>query len=150
GHSECEVRFAPDGERLACNRARPRRTENTWYHVTVWRIGTGDELDLPTGHRGEVSCIAFTHDGHSLATGSFDRTVRLHDSRAPRKVPPSLPRASYSLPLRADFDNVPLLQHGPKVRHLAFSPDGNALASASPDGLIKLWDATTWHKRTTL
>jgi WD40 repeat protein len=147
GHSECEVKFAPDGERLACNRARPRiePDERGWNHVTVWRVGTGDELDLPTGHRGEVSCVAFTHDGASLATGSFDRTVRLHDSRAARK----LPYHGYGL-LRPDFDNVPSLQHGPKVRHLACSPDGNTLASASSNGLIKLWDAATWHKRTTL
>jgi WD40 repeat protein len=43
-----------------------------------------------------------------------------------------------------------VLNQGMKAHYIAFSPDSTTLASGSPQGLVKVWDATTGRKRSTL
>lgn len=67
--------------------------------------------------------MAFSPDGRVLASGSFDRTVRLWDLTDPHH--PAV-----------------VLDHGGEVEGVAFAPDGRTLASASSDGTIRLWDTS--------
>jgi hypothetical protein len=67
--------------------------------------------------------VAFSPDGHTLATASADRTARLWDSTNPRQ--PS-PRST-------------LTGHTDAIFAVAFSPDGHALATASYDDTARLW-----------
>ena len=68
--------------------------------------------------------MAFSPDGHTLASGNSDGTVRLWDV-----ADPAHPR-----PLG------PLLTGGGAVLSVAFSPGGHMLASGDYDGTIRLWD----------
>ncbi|MEU9988658.1 WD40 repeat domain-containing protein [Streptomyces sp. NPDC048045] len=79
------------------------------------------------GHTGAVYLTSFSPDGKTLATASYDRTVRLWNV-ADRGRPRPLGR--------------PLTGHTSWVSSAVFSPDGHTLASAGDDGTIRLWDVT--------
>ena len=69
--------------------------------------------------------MAFSPDGHTLATGNGDGTVRLWDLTDP----------AHPSPL-----GQPLTGHTGTVDSVAFSPDGHTLASGSDDGTVRLWN----------
>ena len=74
------------------------------------------------GHQEFVTDLAFSRDGRTLATASYDHTVRLWDvaEGTARHV---------------------LTGHSDGVDGIAFSPDDRLVASASKDGTARVWDA---------
>ena len=68
--------------------------------------------------------VAFSPNGHILASGSADNTVKLWD-------------ISTGKVLRT------FTGHTDWVWSVAFSPDSHSIASASQDETIKLWEAKT-------
>jgi hypothetical protein len=75
--------------------------------------------------------VAYSPDGLTLATASWDRSVRLWDARTGQH-------------------KATLSGHSYEVRSVAFSPDGLTLASASSDKRVHLWDPKTGQVRATL
>ena len=72
--------------------------------------------------------VAFSPDGHTLASGSDDR----HASGC---------GTSPARPTRHPLGQ-PLTGHTDAVRSVAFSPDGHTLASGSDDRTVRLWNLT--------
>jgi WD40 repeat protein len=129
------IAFSPNGSILAGTSGNNQRVPGRYWFtlswgVILWRADKGRVEQGPSGHTEPVSCLAFAPVGKTLATGSFDRSVKLWD-----------------FPGKAERFT---LDHAAKVHFLAFTPDGSTLASASPTGLVKLWDLATGRKRTTL
>ncbi|HEX4100925.1 MAG TPA: TIR domain-containing protein, partial [Pseudonocardiaceae bacterium] len=79
-----------------------------------------------TGHTTGLTRVAFSPDGHTLATASVDKTVRLWEVSNPHQ-----PR-----PLST------LTDHTAEIWSVAFSPDGQTLATGSDDGTVRLWDVS--------
>ena len=78
-------------------------------------------------HASAVWAVAFSSDGHWLASGSGDQAVRLWDMHNRTAEP------------------VVLRGHEREVSAVAFSSDGRWLASGSRDQTVRLWDM---HNRT--
>src|SRR5437016_1951960 len=91
--------------------------------------------DTLKGHTGLVYSVAFSPDGKTLASGSFDCMIKLWD-------------------VATGMEQATLKGHTNQVHSVAFSPDGKTLASGGGDppkpGEIKLWDVTTGKEQAPL
>ena len=83
------------------------------------------------GHTDFVWSVAFSPDGQTLASGSWDGKIRLWN-------------------LRTLQHETTLIGHSSQVRSVAFSPDGQTLASGSWDRTVRLWDTSTKQLKRTL
>ena len=81
-----------------------------------------------TDHSDEVGAVAYSPDGRHLATGSWDKRVRVWD------VGTGTSRT--------------LTGHTKYVSGVRFSPDGRHLASGSLDKTVRVWDLKTGTSRT--
>lgn len=125
--------FTPDGSELIS--LSHDRT------VRIWDVVNGElrktlRVQIGDGKEGMLYAGAISPDGKILALGGlmkFDGT----DGPAIRLVD------------LASGKEVGILRgHSNVVNGLAFSPDGNELASASSDNTVRIWNVTPFHEAT--
>jgi WD40 repeat protein len=120
------VAYSPDGRTLASGGCDERGIGGvcTGVPIRLWDVGSGGQVALLQGHKGGVTSVAYSPDGHTLASGSWDDTVQLWD-------------------VVSGAQTAVLQGHESWVNAVAYSPDGRSLASGSWDSTIRLWGVAT-------
>ncbi|KAF1813820.1 WD40 repeat-like protein [Eremomyces bilateralis CBS 781.70] len=93
------------------------------FDIHVWSVQTGQLLDQLSAHEGPVASLAFSATGGMLASGSWDRTVRLWSVFG---------RTQTSEPLQLQAD----------VLSVAFRPDSKQIAVSTLDGQLSFWSVS--------
>ena len=128
------------------------RTIIQFSFLYVWMVSLtasaqNPELVVQTGHTATVRCVAFSHDGKTLASGSFYGTIKLWDLRSGREIR-TLKQKSGRATIEALMPNLPIAGQSEGIRSVAFSPDDSVLASAVLE--IKLWEVSSGRELRTL
>jgi WD40 repeat protein len=167
GHSAAvrSLAFSRDGKTLAAGDDGPS--------IRVWDLPSARTKTTLLGHRGSVCVLSFAPDGLLLASGCSGGMVKLWDlttavSRqwaGPNGDNRPIPGLSFSLngETLASGGNceglrlwdvvtgreLPTIKHESScIREVKFSSDGSKLIEVRQDGVVVLWDISTWRKST--
>ena len=88
--------------------------------IAVWRAGAPTPDKILAGHVAPIVSLAVSPDGATLASASWDRTIRLW-------------------PLAGGGEPRVLEDHQQNVNGVTFTPDGKALVSAAYDLTLRIW-----------
>jgi len=100
-----------------------------WHRLNY--ISSDESCMTLSGHSNMVFGLAVSPDGKRIASGSFDKTVKVWDAETGAEL-------------------MTLRGHEKRVDPVSFSPDGTKIASGSQDTTIKLWDAESGSELMTL
>ena len=116
--------YSRDGKTLAvgCNRKEA---------IMLWDVVTGKNTAALQGHIEGITSLAFSPDGKTLASASFDGTIKLW------KMP-------------AGVNTATLKGHQGVIASLAYSPDGRTIVSGGRDETVRVWEIATGKNTTTL
>jgi WD40 repeat protein len=116
------ISFSPDGTMLAAASGYGGMDRG---FIPIWDAKTHKPLHTLRGHVRLVSCVAFSPDSKSLASGGPEGTVRVWDAVNGTEI------------VRHEGHQAP-------IRSVAFAPNGTLVATASGgDHTVRVWGTAT-------
>lgn len=91
------------------------------FEIQVWSVQTAQLLDTLAGHEGPISALAFGVENSTLASASWDKTIRIWNIFG---------RSQQVEPFNIYSD----------VLSIAMRPDSKEVAVSTLDGYIQFWD----------
>lgn len=135
------AKFSPDGRVIAIVFGRFNEQSKK---IVLRDVETGDHIRTLTGHTDEVKCLAFSPDSRTLASGSGsimrEKTILLWDIETGNSRDVTDP----------SWKDGQQKYNATDASALAFSPNGQTLASGMKLGDIHLWETATGAKKKTL
>ncbi len=151
------VAFSPDSRMIALSRYAPE--------AGLFDAESGKMIGQLIGHSNHACCAVFTPDGSQIITGSFDRSVKIWDTKS-QELQHTITDAArsniYHVDISRDgallavtdgreyvirlFDLNKLQQvresprMGSLVPHVAFSPEGHMVAASSWGGYCRVYE----------
>ncbi len=112
--------YSPDGRTIAL-------AGSLFYNVETGR------LRATVTHHSIPDCFAYSPDGGAFAVGHRDGTITIWNAQTYKRI--------------RTIQAHPVYNHAPRyiryVEAVAYSPDGQTLASGGDDGLVRLWQTET-------
>ncbi len=92
--------------------------------LTLWDLTTSKPLKSLEGHTSSIATAAWSRDGKTIATASYDKTARIWEAGTGKLL-------------------HTLSDHNAPVTCLAFSLDNKTLATGGTEPIIRLWNVAT-------
>ncbi len=100
----------------------------------LWDLSSGSVEKMSVSHKKEITDIAFSFDGKSLLSASFDDTINLWDTSSKKIIQRFVGR--YGISTKGGISGV------------AFCPDAEKILSIEYNNTISCWDISTGKKLT--
>lgn len=125
--------FSPDSNYLAfTSEEGPGSSLIPTITILTLKDGVWKHFQTLVGHTSFILSLAFSPDGKSLASGSADKTIRIWTLN---KKNLNERKWEHYQTIEGPSSNG----HSDEVTSVAFSSDGNYLASGSRDSTVKIW-----------
>ncbi|MEH2567739.1 putative caspase-like protein [Bradyrhizobium sp. AZCC 2289] len=122
------VAFSPDGRSVL--------TGSFDKTARLWEMDTGRELQQFVGHTNRLASVAFSPNGRTVLTGGQDGSARLWEVATGRELRQFLGHSVGT----SVYD---VLGRFALVSSVAFSPDGQTIATGGNDTTARLWEVAT-------